>query len=81
LALTWIATVGALFFEAFFAAFAVTTEVFLGEFAVGAPTETVLTSTGACELLADTGADWMPKASFEAAVVLLLTAFIELRVF
>jgi hypothetical protein len=88
LALTWIATVGAFFLAAFFAAttfavatFAVPIEVFLGEFAVGAPTETVLISTGACELLADTGADWMPKASFEAAVVLLLTAFIELRVF
>jgi hypothetical protein len=83
LALARIATVGAFFRAAFFAVttFAVATEVFLGEFAVGELTETVLTWTGACGLLADTGADWMPRASFEAAVVLLLTAFIELRVF
>jgi hypothetical protein len=56
-------------------------EVFFGEIAAGEPTETVLTWTGACELLAGAGADLMPRASSEAAVVLLLTAFIELRVF
>jgi hypothetical protein len=69
---------------AFFAAaliFTAATEVFLGEFAAGELTETVLTWAGTCALLADTGADLMPRASFEAAVVLSLTAFIELRVF
>ena len=69
---------------AFFSAaltFTAATEDFLGEFAVGELTETVLTWTGTCALLAGTGADLMPRASLEAAVVQLLTAFIELRVF
>jgi hypothetical protein len=79
LELTLIVTGGAFFSVAL--TFTAATEVFLGEFAVGELTETVLTWTGACELLADTGADVTPKASFEAAVVLWLTAFIELRVF
>jgi hypothetical protein len=85
LELTRIVT-GAFFSAAF--TFTAATEVFfgfgelaVGELTVGAPTETVLTWTGACELLDDAGADWTPRASFEAAVVLLLTAFIELRVF
>src|SRR4029077_4217129 len=54
----------------------------VGEDFTGVTTATPRDLAGACVALTAAGADWcMPRASFEAAVALLLTPFMVLRVF